>query len=900
MADYASQEETSPIEALVKQLKDKAGPATKSPQPDIQTDMMEQYHRVKDKHPDALLFFRFGDFYELFFDDAAVAARALDIVLTSRTQGKGRERVPMCGVPHHRLEFYLARLVEQGHKVAICEQLEAAGSGRGLIQREVIRVVTPGTFYESERQEGALTALWAEGDQIGLAFLRLATGEFWVADLPRAELPAVLARLRPEEILLEAGARLELPAYRPFLAERPAAAFDPEPAWSLLAGHFGRAAIELLRLTAGRGLRAAGALLAYVKDTQMAFLPHVQSPRPYASEDFVLLDEQTQRNLELVENLFQGTEEGTLFAVLNHTRTSMGRRRLKHWLLHPLRDVAAIGDRQAAVAELIAQNRVRTELQQALATILDLERLTSRVTAGLANPRDLAALRASLAPLPTIRALLSGCKAPSLRGLGEQLDPLDDVYAEIARVLVDEPRATPREGGIIRPGVSAELDELHGLQRDGSGWLARYEAEERRRTGIPNLKMGFNKIFGYYIEITKSHLRAIPADYDRRQTLVNAERFITPQLREFEHKTLSATERGKELEYELFVRLREHAAAQAGRLRRTAEALGVLDALASLAQTAAERGWVRPEVSDDYRLSILEGRHPMVEALSGHFVLNDLHLHEGQSFLLLTGPNAAGKSTYARQAAILVLLAQIGSFVPAQKAAIGAVDRIFTRVGAGDFLARGLSTFMMEMIETANILRYASSRSLVILDEVGRGTGTADGQAIAQAVAETLAQEIKAKTLFTTHYHQLARLAERIPAIVNARLAVREERDEVTFLYKVVPGAAQKSYGLYVAQLAGLPAPVVQRATALLGEWERQESARREEVPARTAVPALVDHPAAHDALIARLRQIDPLHTTPLEALQLLAEVKTLAQVGEHHQEERPERPRLMPKPRKA
>ncbi len=881
------------------QSNEKTGTAA---EPGTKTDMMDQYHRVKDKHPDALLFFRFGDFYELFLDDAAVASRALDIVLTSRAQGKGRERVPMCGVPHHRLEFYLARLIEQGYKVAICEQLESAAAGRGLIQREVIRVVTPGTFYESERQEGALAALWAEGEQIGLAFLRLATGEFWLTDIARAELQAILARLRPEEILVEAGMPLELFPHRPFLSERMPAAFDPEQALSLLADHFGRPAIEPLRLTAARALRAAGALLAYVKDTQMAFLPHVQPPRLYASEDFVLLDAQTQRNLELVENLFQGTEEGTLFAVLNRTRTSMGRRRLKHWLLHPLRDVAAIVGRQEAVAELVAEDSLRTELQQTLTAILDLERLTSRVTSAIANPRDLAALRESLSTLPTIRARLSACKAPLLCGLRERLDPLDDVHAGIARVLADEPRASPREGGIIRSGVSAELDELHALQRDGSGWLARYEAEERRRTGIPNLKMGFNKIFGYYIEITKSHLRAIPPDYDRRQTLVNAERFITPQLREFEHKTLSATERGRDLEYELFVRLREQTAAQAQRLRQTAEVLGLLDTLASLAQIAAANAWVRPEVADNYRLAIVEGRHPVVEALSGQFVPNDLHLHEGQSFLLLTGPNAAGKSTYARQAAVLVLLAQIGSFVPAQKAAIGAVDRIFTRVGAADFLARGLSTFMMEMIETAHILRHASSRSLVILDEVGRGTGTADGQAIAQAVAETLAQEIKAKTLFTTHYHHLAQLAERIPAIVNARLAVREERNEVAFLYKVVPGAAQKSYGLYVAQLAGLPAQVVSRAAALLAQWERQETARQGDTPARSPA-AQTDHHAAavYDALAARLRQIDPLHTTPMEALQHLAEIKTLAQAGER--EERPERARLTPlpiKPRKA
>lgn len=834
--------------------------------------MMEQYRRVKERYPNALLFFRFGDFYEMFYDDAALASRELDIALTSRPHGKGAPRVPMCGVPYHRLEFYMARLIEKGHRVAICEQLEESGKGRGLIQRDVIRVVTPGTFFESERQEGALAALLAEDVQVGLAFLHLATGEFQVIETSQEELPAVLSRLRPQEILLKAGEKLDTPPhYRPFVAEQPEKAFESEQALALLLEHFGHRNIEPLIVSAPLAAVAAGVLLGYVKETQMAFLPHLQAPKPYGNEAFVLLDAQTQRNLELVENIFQGGEEGTLFSVLNRTCTPMGRRRLRHWLLHPLRSVASIRERQDAVAELVAAHSLRTQLRQALAGVRDLQRLTSRISSAIANPRDLAALRASLAPLPKIAALLASARLPGRLCPG--LDTLEDVHDEIQRILIEEPRITPREGGVIRAGVSEELDQLRALQTDGSGWLARYEQKERERTGIANLKVGFNKVFGYYIEVTQSNLRAVPSDYQRRQTLVKAERFTTHDLRQFEAQTLSAVERGKQLEYELFARLREATAAQAERLRRTAEGLSVLDGLASLAEVAAHRQWIRPHMTDDRCIAITEGRHPVVEALTGGFVPNDLYLNENQPFLILTGPNAAGKSTYARQAAVLVLLAQIGSFVPADKAAIGVVDRIFTRVGAADFLARGLSTFMLEMTETANILRHATDRSLVILDEVGRGTGTSDGQAIAQSVAEHLAQMIKAKTLFTTHYHQLANLAERIPYIANARLAVREDQDEVAFLYKVVPGAAQKSYGLYVAKLAGLPVSIVERAGELLAELETEKC---------TAGPGAVESfPADRpelEALVKRLLETDPLHTTPLAALTLLAELRRLAQ----------------------
>lgn len=846
-----------------------------------ETDLMEQYHKVKAQYQDALLFFRLGDFYEMFYDDAVVAARELEIVLTSRPQGKRGERVPLCGVPYHRLETYLTRLVEKGYKVAICEQLEGPQK-RGIIQRDVVRVVTPGTLFEVSGPERSLAALYPEREGCGVAFLQLATGEFLVAETTRADLPALLVKLQPKEVLCKAGEPVDQARdLGAFVTPRPKEEFAAERALPLLTEAFGHGHIEPLVLSHRRALLAAGALLAYVQDTQRSFLPHLHAPQPYCGEDFVYLDPQTQRNLELVTNMLEGTEEGTLFAVLNVTQTRMGGRRLRYWLLHPLLSVLDIRRRQEAVAELTSRHQLRSELRAALSSVLDLDRLTSRLTSAIANPRDVAALRTSLAPLPRVRRMLARCQAPLLRALHDECDPLDDLHDEIHRMLVEEPRALPKEGGIIRAGVSAELDELRAIQTSGTDWLTSFEQQERERTGIPNLRVGFNKVFGYYVEVTKSYLHAVPAHYTRRQTLAHAERFVTDALRRFEEKVLSAVDRSRMLEYELFCALREQIAAQAPRLRRAAGVLGTLDALCALAEVAAKKGWVCPHVSDSFGIHITEGRHPVVETLTPNFVPNDLCLDEQTRLLLLTGPNAAGKSTYARQAALLVLLAQIGSFLPAAAATVGVVDRIFTRVGAADFLARGLSTFMVEMMETANILRHATERSLVILDEVGRGTGTSDGKAIAHAVAECLVQEIKAKTIFTTHYHELAGLAESFPSIANARLEVREDEGEVTFLYKVVPGAAQKSYGVYVAKLAGLPAPVVQRASELVTQWEREKTALGTAVgklPQKRGVQTREQR--RNRAVVERLARIDPLHTTPMEALVLLAALKRLAEGG--------------------
>ncbi|MBI3247409.1 MAG: DNA mismatch repair protein MutS [Deltaproteobacteria bacterium] len=846
-----------------------------------EVDLLDQYRHAKAQHPDALVFVRLGDFYEMFYDDAPIGARALDIVLTSRPTGKGKERVPLCGVPHHRLESYLARLVEKGYKVAICEQLEAPQKGRKIIDRQVVRVVTPGTLFETSGKERSLAAVVPDKERVGVAFLALATGEFLVAETTAADLPGLLDKMRPQEVVLRAGETRNHSVYAgAFLTERSAKAFSPSAALSVLSETFGPNVIESLKISHRPSLVAAGALLAYVKETQQDFLPHLKSPQTYRGEDFLVLDSQTQRNLELVENILKGTEEGTLFAVLNVTATRMGSRRLRNWLLHPLLSVDDIRRRQDAVEELTEQHRLREELRDALSRILDLERLTSRLTSVVANPRDLAALQASLAPLPNVQEILASFSTSLLSTLHDEFDPLADIHREIQRTMVEEPRALPKEGGLIREGVSAELDELRAMQVDGSGWLAKLEAREREQTQIPNLRVGFNKIFGYYIEVTKSYLHLVPKSYVRRQTLVNAERFLTKELQRFEEQTLSAADRCKQIEYEIFLRLRDHVAAQADRLRQTAGVLGTLDVLASLAEVAVKKGWVKPGISNVYGIHIKEGRHPVVEALAGQFVPNDLDLDEQHHLLLLTGPNAAGKSTFARQSALLILLAQMGGFLPVESATIGVVDRIFTRVGAADFLARGLSTFMVEMMETANILRHATERSLIILDEVGRGTGTSDGQAIAQAVAEALACEIKAKTIFTTHYHELARLADTVPGIVNARLEVREDRDEVTFLYKVVPGAAQESYGLYVAKLAGLPEHIVLRAKELFHGWQKADAVVRRGNEKEILAVAEANGYSVPHAIIAKLVRTDPLHTTPMEALLLVAELKKLAESG--------------------
>jgi DNA mismatch repair protein MutS len=844
------------------------------------TDMMQQYRRIKAEYQDAILLFRFGDFYEMFFDDAERAARELQLVLTSRPQGKGMERVPMCGIPFYRVDGYIARLIGRGYKVAICEQLEAASPTKRLVERGVVRVVTPGTLYEVGEGETFLVALLPSESRLGVVWMELSTGEFFGTEAWPAELPSLFAKFPPRELLLPVGHEHCAAELRSWLSHMPpvtavaASEFALEQAQAALHTHFGVERVDAFGYYEGElVLRAGGALLHYVQQTQKDFLPHVKALRPYRPSDFLTLDVSTQRNLELTESLFERRPEGSLLAMLDRTVTGMGRRRLKFWLLHPLLSASDIVRRQEAIAELIDALARRQGLRAQLGAIFDLERLTSRLTSQIARPRDLMALKTSLAALPGLASLLQGGIAPLLQEICAQLDPLTDVWERLDKTLLDEPKATLTEGGLIRAGVSAALDTARSLLDDRQRTLAALEQGERERTRIQSLKVGFNKIFGYYIEVTKPNLKLVPDDYIRKQTVAVGERFITPDLQHLEAQILTATEHSQQLEYELFGALRQWVADQGDRLRRVADLLATLDALASLAEVAAISGWSRPDISEEFGLRIVEGRHPTIEAAGKPFVPNDLELTPGRFFLIVTGPNMAGKSTFARQAAVLVLLAQIGSYIPAQAARIGIVDRIFTRVGAADWLAQGMSTFMLEMTETAHILRHATSRSLIILDEVGRGTGTADGLAIARAVIEYLVRRVRAKTIFTTHYHEVTALAETYEAVGNACLCVRDDGGEVTFLYKVLPGVSSHSYGIHVARLAGLPEEVVARAAALVLPMP---SLALGDVSRAGALPLPVDGGPGASPIEERLRRLDPLHTTPLEALQALHELREL------------------------
>jgi DNA mismatch repair protein MutS len=852
--------------------KDSASAAALTP-----TDMMRQYQRIKAQYQDAILLFRFGDFYEMFFDDAERVARELQLVLTSRPQGKGMERVPMCGIPFYRVDGYLARLIGRGHKVAICEQLEDASLAKGLVERGVVRVVTPGTLYEVGEGETFLVALLPTEQRVGVVWLELSTGEFFGTESWPAELPSLFAKFPPRELLVPtsqeswaAGLRSSMQRMPP-VTVRDWSEFAPEHAKATLQAHFGVERVDAFGFYEGEPvLRAAGALFRYVQETQKEFLPHVKALRPYRPSDFLVLDASTQRNLELTESLFDHRTEGSLFAVLDRTVTGMGRRRLKFWVLHPLLSCAEIARRQDAIAELIASLPLRHGIRAQLRCILDLERLTSRLTSQIARPRDIIGLKASLAALPELCHLLADVVSSLLGEIKNQLDPLTDVGAHIDRTLLDDPKTSPTEGGLIRDGVSEALDEARTLMNESQQALAGLEHQERERTHIQSLKVGFNKIFGYYLEVTKPNLKLVPPEYVRKQTVAVGERFITPALQHLEAKILTATEHSKNLEFELFCVLRRWVADQGDRLRRVADLLATLDALVSLAEIAAASGWRRPEVTEEFGLQISEGRHPTVETTGSSFVPNDLELTSERFLLIVTGPNMAGKSTYARQGALLVLLAQIGSYIPAQAARIGIVDRIFTRVGAADLLARGMSTFMLEMTETAHILRHATSRSLIILDEVGRGTGTADGLAIARAVIEYLVRRIRAKTLFTTHYHEVTTLGNTLEAVSNACLQVRDDGGDVTFLFKVLPGVSSHSYGIHVARLAGLPEEVVTQAAALLAEPTSLLLQR----PEITAAPVSRGDASTWHPVEERLRRIDPLHTTPFEALQLLHELR--------------------------
>jgi DNA mismatch repair protein MutS len=795
------------------------------------TPMMQQYRDAKARYPGVLLFFRNGDFYELFEEDAELGSRLLGITLTKRDK-----EIPMAGVPHHALDRYLAKLLHAGHRVAICEQLEDASQARGLIRRGVTRVVTPGTLTEENlldpRQCNHLAAVFPLGRQVGLAWVELSAGQFQAADITWEQLDDELGRLVPSECLcaendlMRLTERLRAAAPTMAVTMRPDWTFDPASARAALGRHFGVTTLVGFGFDDGQPcLVAAGALVLYLQETLQTNLAHLSRLRPYRMDRFLFLDEVTRRSLELTRTLREGERAGSLLSVLDRTVTPMGARLLQEWLVTPLAEAQPIEARLDAVAELKEEQALREELRAQLGEAFDLPRLTARVSTGRASPRDLASVGRTLGLLPRVKAKVTARRAALLREQEARLELCPELRAALDAALVDDPPLSSKEGGVIREGYNAELEELRAIMRDGKAWLARFQAQEITRTGIPSLKVGFNQVFGYYLEVTHTHAEKVPSDYQRKQTLKNAERYVTPELKEYEEKVLTAEDKARQREHDLFVALRDQVAAQTNRLLQTSEVLATLDVLASLADLAVSRQYCRPELSSEPVLEIRAGRHPVLDQTlpPGTFVPNDAGLGPEQGlFWLITGPNMAGKSIFIRQVALITLLAQMGSFVPAASARVGIADRIFTRVGASDELSRGRSTFMVEMTEAANILNNASARSLVILDEIGRGTSTYDGVSLAWAITEFLHDRVGCRALFATHYHELAELAETLPGLRNYNALVREWQDDIVFLHQIAPGSADKSYGIHVARLAGVPREVLDRAKEVLGRLEAQ------------------------------------------------------------------------------
>jgi DNA mismatch repair protein MutS len=858
------------------------------------TPMLRQYLGIKSRYPDAILFFRMGDFYEMFFEDAKTASRLLGITLTSRGNHEGK-KVPMCGFPHHSAKNYIARLVGQGQKVAICDQVEDPRSARGIVQREVTRLVTAGSILGDDAESGPsnlfMAAVASGPGGWGLAHVDLSTGEFRVTEAEdRGELFGELGRIDPAEVLVPEGDPvLREPELSPYRVETLSGAdFDRDGAAAVLREQLGVVSLEGFGLMGmEQGVTAAGAVVHYLRRTQNASPEHIRDLQAYRLGGYMFLDEATIRNLELFRTIRRDSGKGTLLHVLDHTLTPMGKRLLKRWMGYPLLDVRRIKRRLAAVAALRDGRGLREELRDRLKGMYDIERLNGRISLGRANARDLAALRVSILKLPSLKAALGDSASELLSDTAEELDPLEDVASRIEEAVVDEPPAGVREGGLIREGFHPELDELIRVTRDGKGWIADLAAREQERTGIGSLKIGYNKVFGYYIEVSRANLGRVPGDYIRKQTLVNGERFITEELKGFEEKVLGAEEKRAALEAELFEEVRRAVAAENRRIRRSGELVGRLDALAGLAEAAERHDYVYPELDEEGIIEIIDGRHPVIERTvkEEQFVPNDILLNDkDQQVLIITGPNMAGKSTILRQAALTVLMAQMGGFVPASRARIGLVDRIFTRIGASDDLAGGRSTFMVEMNETAAILRHATRRSLVVLDEIGRGTSTYDGLSIAWAVAETLhdREGRGVRTLFATHYHELTSLTAGRNRVKNFNIAVKEWDGRIIFLRKLVPGAANRSYGIQVARIAGIPEGVIQRAGEILENLEagdldevgRPRMARSAGKEAAGEGAQLSLFGGQDERLRELIRGLDIINMTPVEALNELSRIK--------------------------
>jgi len=873
---------------------------------------MRQYLDAKRQYRDAIVFFRMGDFYEMFYEDALVAARALELTLTSRSKDAGGNGIPMCGVPFHSGDGYIARLVKKGFRVAICEQVEDPKKAKGLVRREVVRVVSPGTLTDSSYLEArepaflmAIATSGAKDEVFGAALIDLSTGEFSVAEYQGAAgleaLADEVAVLRPREIVVSNDQQkptiveriVALTRVEPAVTLTEGWSFEPEAARRALLDQFKTHGLEGFGLEGRQtAIQAAGALVSYLRDTQKADLAHVRAISYRTTSDSLTIDPITLKHLEVLAGS-EGGPQGSLLHEIDRTITSMGGRLLRAWLLRPLCALERIRDRLDAVEELAFRSTERGKFRETLKSVHDLERLIGRIALGTTGPRELVSLRQSLDAVPRVKLLLDQCQAPLIQSLLAELDDLADVRALIERTLIDEPPAIVREGGFTRDGVDPALDELKSISRSGRQVIAEMEEQERARTGISSLKVRFNRVFGYYIEISKSNLHLAPTDYLRKQTIAGGERFTTPALKEYEEKVLGADERILAREIEIFDALRSSVAGEAARIQDTARALATLDVLAGLAETAAIADYTKPHLHEGDEFLVADGRHPVVERFADQFVPNDIDLNgTTRQLVVLTGPNMGGKSTYLRQTALIPLMAQIGSFVPARQAKLPVVDRIFARVGASDNIARGQSTFMVEMQETANILHTATSRSLVVLDEIGRGTSTFDGLSIAWAVAEHLATNSRArpKTLFATHYHELTDLADALPGVVNAHVSAREWKDQIIFLRKIVSGRSDRSYGIQVARLAGLPATVVTRAQEILAGLERDEASRGGRPTLSTAAgepstaqlglfAAPPDGGSKRgDEVLARLEAIDVDNTTPRQALEMLAELKKLSQ----------------------
>jgi DNA mismatch repair protein MutS len=859
------------------------------------TPAMKQFHQFKARHPDAVLFFRMGDFYETFYEDARLTAKVCGLALTSRS--KGENPIPLAGVPWHALDGYLKKMLQAGHKVAICEQVEDPKTAVGVVKRDVIRIVTPGTLTDDilldEKKDNFLCAVHLGRKSAAIAWVDVSTGHFFVQALPEKRIVDELLRLGPAECLLpQTRGQLFEGEFRRLateiraltgagITERPSWYFDPFQAKKRLLSHFGTATLEGFGIEeSDECICPAGSIIEYLSETQKTSVSHITSIKKLTASRYMQIDQTSLRSLEIQRTIRGESTKGTLLDCLDATLTGPGSRMFRAWLCMPLAELEAIKLRQDAVAELVSDSAALADIRKMLDEVSDLERIAARVATARATPRDMLALGSTLRQVPAMNSLLGACRAELLRRLAAGADAMEDLAAVIASAIEPDSPNHLRDGGVLRAGYSEQLDRLRSISRDGQSWMTEYQQKESQRTGIPNLKVGFNKVFGYYIEITNSMSARAPADYIRKQTVKNAERFITEELKQYEEQVLTADEKALALEQRLFAELVEKAAGYIERLQKLADVLANLDCLAGLAYVAARRNYIRPDVTDSGELVISDGKHPVLaESLGSEFVPNDIELGGGKGdVIIITGPNMAGKSTYIRQTALLVIMAQAGSFIPAKSATIGLVDRVFTRVGASDELARGQSTFMVEMTETANIINNATARSLIILDEVGRGTSTWDGLALAWAITEYLATTTKARTLFATHYHELTELAELFVNIRNANVAVREWMDEVVFLHKILPGGTDKSYGIHVAKLAGLPRSITARSGEILEDLQ-STFAKEASGDNLTKFKTRGDSPdllfvEKNKTVLDKLAAVDLNNLTPIEAINLLHQVK--------------------------